>query len=78
MGVLPISQKSANITPILKKAGLDLDVAVNYQPISNLTFISKVIERIVAGQLTAYLVANNLFPTRQSAYRAHHSTETAL
>lgn len=77
-GVLPISQKSAIITPILKKAGLDPDVAANYRPISNLTFISKVIERIVAGQLTAYLVANNLLPTRQSAYRAHHSTETAL
>ena len=76
--VLPISQKSAIITPILKKAGLDPDVAANYRPISNLTFISKVIERIVAGQLTAYLVANNLLPTKQSAYRAHHSTETAL
>ena len=77
-GVLPISQKSAIITPILKKAGLDPDVAANCRPISNLTFISKVIERIVAGQLTAYLVVNNLLPTRQSAYRAHHSTETAL
>ena len=77
-GVLPISQKSVIITLILKKAGLDPDVAANYRPISNLTFISKVIERIVTGQLTAYLVANNLLPTRQSAYRAHHSTETAL
>ena len=77
-GVLPISKKSAIITPILKKAGLDPDVAANYRPISNLTFISKVIGRIVAGQLTAYLVANNLLPTRQSAYRAHHSTETVL
>ena len=77
-GVLQISQKSAIITPILKKAGLDSDIAANYQLIFNLTFMSKVIERIVASQFTAYLVANNLLPTRQSAYRAHHSTETAL
>ena len=75
--VLPISQKSAIITPKLKKAGLDTDVAANYRPISNLTFISKIIERIVASQLTSYLVANNLVPTRQAAYRAHHSTGTA-
>ena len=38
-GVLPISQKSAIITPILKKAGLDPDVATNYRPISNVTLI---------------------------------------
>ena len=41
-------------------------------------FVVKVIERIVATQLTAYLVANNLLPTIQSAYHAHHSTETVM
>ena len=43
-GFLPASQKAAIITPILKKAGLDADDAASYRPISNLTFISKVVE----------------------------------
>ena len=43
-----------------------------------LSFLSKVIERIVAEQFTAYLRANDLLPHFQSAYRRHHSTETAL
>ena len=55
-----------------------MDVAANYQSISNSTFISKVIEHIATSQLTAYFVANNLFLTWQSAYHAHHSTETAM
>jgi len=63
-GNLPISQKAAIIPPIVKKRGLDVDDVKSYRPISNLTFISKVIERIVATQM-------------QSAYRAGHSIETA-
>lgn len=50
-GILPASQKAAIITPILKKAGLDADDVKSYRPISNLTFVSKVIERIVADQI---------------------------
>ena len=77
-GCLPGSQKAAIITPVLKKSNLDQDDAKNYQPISNLTFISKVIERIVAEQIKKHLVDSNLMPSLQSAYRAGHSTETAL
>ena len=77
-GVLPESQKAAIVTPILKKYDLDPDDVRNYRPISNLTFLSKVIERIVASQLTGYLQENKLFPDHQSAYRQGHSTETAL
>ena len=49
----------------------------NYRPVSNLSFLSKVTENIVLSQLSAYLSANNLFPTSQSAYYPGHSTETA-
>ena len=77
-GHLPLSQKSAIITPVIKKAGLDPSIAANYRPISNLTFVSKLIERIVARQTVTYLTVNNLFPTEQSAYRSFHSTETAM
>ena len=75
-GRLPESQKAAIVTPIFKKHDPDPDDVKSYRPISNLTFISKVIERIVASQLTGYLQMNRLLPDHQSAYR--HSTETLL
>ena len=77
-GHLPASQKLAIITPLLKKSSLDANELKNYQPVSNLSFLSKVVERIVAEQFTAYLQTNDLLPRLQSAYRRHHSTETAL
>jgi len=66
------------VTPLLKKSGLDAANMANYRPVSNLSFISKVVERAVAVQLNEYLVANDLLPRYQSAYRKNHSTETAL
>ena len=50
----------------------------NYRPVSNLSFMSKLIERAIAIQLNDYLVANNLLPRHQSAYRKGHSTEMAM
>ena len=50
----------------------------NYRPISNLTFLSKVLERVVAARLVAYLEQNKLSEPNQSAYRKGHSTEMAL
>ena len=77
-GGLPGSQKAAIITPVLKKSNLDQDDAKNYRPISNLTFISKVIERMVIKQLKKHLVDSDLMPPLQLAYRSRHSTEAAL
>ena len=77
-GVFPSVFKEAIIKPLLKKPSLDLNSLKNYRLISNLSFLSNVTEKIVLSQLSAYLNANNLFPTSQSAYRPGHSTETAL
>jgi len=77
-GRLPPSQKHAVVTPLLKKSGLDADELKNYRPVSNLTFMSKLVERAVVSRLTHYLDAHGLMPQVQSAYRRHHSTETAL
>jgi len=75
---VPTSFKSAYITPLLKKADLDAAYVKSYRPISNLSVVSKLLEWIVAKQLVSYLGDNNLLPDLQSAYRAFHSTETAV
>jgi len=53
-------------------------VASSYRPISNLPYVSKVIERVVARRFSSHLSHSNLLPARQSAYRPFHSTETAV
>jgi len=75
-GILPTSQRGAIVTPRLKKAGSDSANVRNYRPISDLTFMSKVVERLVCRQLVAYLEQNGLLPDLQSAYRRCRSTET--
>jgi len=77
-GTFPSSQRHALVTPALKKPYLDPSVPSNYRPISNLSFVSKLFEGVVARQLTAHLEFNNIIPAVQSAYRRNHSTETAL
>jgi len=64
--------------PIVKKPDMDLSSPSSYRPISNLPFVSKLLERVVAHQVTTYFNKNHLLPTHQSAYRRHHSTNTAL
>ena len=77
-GHVPEEFKVAHVTPLLKNTSLDKNVLKNYRPVSNLPFVSKVLERAVAKQLQNYLTVNNLHKPQQSAYRKHHSTETAL
>src|SRR6218665_1158094 len=75
---VPTIFKIATITPLLKKPGLDTADVRSHRPISNLSVLSKMLERVVSKQLVNYLNINQLFPDRQSAYRAFHSTETVL
>lgn len=76
-GVFPGIFKKAIVKPVLKKAGLPL-VPQNYRPVSNLSYVSKLLEKTVFNQITSYLNTNNLQPINQSAYRKCHSVETAL
>jgi len=76
---VPSIFKSGYITPLLKKADLDAADVKSYWPITNLSVVSKLLERLVAQQLTTYLTDNGLLPDLQSAYHArYHSTETAV
>lgn len=76
-GEFTSSLKHALVRPLLKKKNLPL-VLKNYRPVSNLSFISKIIEKCVALQVTEYTMKNGLCEKMQSAYRTGHSTETAI
>ena len=77
-GLFPVSLKSALISPLLKKPGLPKENFCNYRPISNLSFVSKLIERIIHARIMSHINSFKTFSPFQSAYRKFHSTETAL
>jgi len=77
-GIVPNCLKKALVRPLLKKPSLDPNILKNFRPVSNIPFLSKLLEKIVLTQLLTHLEFNNLFPAFQSAYRSKHSTETAL
>ena len=76
-GCLPPSQKRAVVSPLLKKPDLDPANPKNYRPVSNLSFVSKFIERAVSIQIHRCLRSHMLLPACQSGFRPFHSTETA-
>ena len=75
---VPDEFKVAQVSPLLKKAGSDTELLSNYRPVSNLAFLSKITEKVVAQQMTSYLKENNLEELLQSSYKKGHSVETAL
>ena len=77
-GRLPVTHKHVVVFPRLEKPTLNADDLNFYRPISNLSFVSKLVEKVVASRFTDHSEQNKLFPAKQSAYRRHHSTETAV
>ena len=77
-GVFPDKFKSSSVIPLLKKYNLDKEDLSNYRPISHLSFLSKLTERVVKDRLTQHLSRNNLLNSFQSAYTKYHSTESTL
>ena len=77
-GIVPRDLKTAIIKPLLKKPSLDKTLLKNYCPISNLPFLSKILEKVFLHKLLSHLQENNLSNPFQSAYRAGHSTKTVL
>ena len=77
-GVVPDEFKKAIVTPLIKKSSLPPDDLKNYRPVSGLGFISKLVEPVVASQLSDHVSLNGLEKVRQSAYKLGHSTESAL
>lgn len=77
-GVFPDTLKDSIVTPVLKKVTLDPNAFRSYRPVANIKFIAKVIEKAASNQVIDYVSTHDLGETFQSAYKTHHSTETAL
>ncbi|KAI8497346.1 hypothetical protein Bbelb_246520 [Branchiostoma belcheri] len=75
-GEVPAEWKEAQISPI-HKSGTKTNVA-NYRPVSVLNITSKVMEKLVANQVTLFLTRNGLLTPHQSGFRKLHSTATAV
>ena len=76
-GVVSENLKEALLKPLIKSMSLEV-IFKNFHPISNLSFLSKMIERVACGQLSNYMNRTVKLEDLQSAYRSNHSTETAL
>ena len=76
-GTFATAWKTAVVRPLLKKKGLDI-ILKNYRPVSNLPYISKIVEKCALNQFIKYLESHRLLPDYQSAYRRGFSTETAF
>ena len=74
-GIFPERLKLAKVTPVFKKG--DSNLINNYRPISLLPVISKVLEKIIANQLSKYFEDNKLFHDNQYGFRTGLSTEYA-
>ena len=77
-GSFPKKFKRAQVTPLLKKENLDPATPANYRPISNLSTVSKIVERLFLSRIRAHVDSIPGLNTFQSAYRKYHNTETAV
>ena len=77
-GHFPAGFKETFLTPNVKKPGLNITGVCLYRPISNLSVLSQLLERLVARQLRDYLTSADLLPQLHSSFQAGHSTKTAV
>ena len=74
-GIFPSKLKLAKVIPLYKKE--DQRVFGNYRPISLLSSISKIFEKVAFKQILEYFTSNNLLFESQYGFRENHSTELA-
>ena len=75
---VPNDLKHAIVTLVIKDKNGNQDKYQNYCPVSNLPFVSKLLENIVLHQIQEHRWHNNLYGKYQSKYRQFHLCETAL
>ena len=76
-GIFAEKWKTTIVHPLLKKLGSELAPS-NYRPVSNLSFLSKLLEKCALQQFNNHCITNKLLPDYQSAYRKNYSMETSL
>ena len=76
LSLFPDEWKTARVIPIYKSG--KRNVAGNYRPISVLSAISKIMEKILYDQLYDYLLNFKLLSDSQFGFQKFHSTATAL
>jgi len=76
-GIFPDDLKLSKVSPIFKTGGKHEDPN-NYRPISVISFVAKLFERVVYNQLIVYINDNKLLSNHQSGLRSLHPTVTAL
>ena len=72
-----VLERGTSMSVTKKKPGLHI-ILTNFRQVSNLAFLSKLTEKALFHQIHEHMVDTNLYPNVQSAYRVHHSTETAF
>ena len=72
--------KSAVLIPLIKdlSSTVDREDFKNYRPVSNLPFVSKIVERVVQIRLERHMIKNDLIMSKNFGYRKNYSTEMLL
>ena len=72
-GTFPSLLKTSKVVPVFKNKGSPLEVS-NYRPISLLSNIEKIYEKVMYSRVTNFLDSHNLIYSRQFGFRKSHST----
>ena len=76
-GIMSSNLKESLLRPLLKKTGLVL-IPKNFRPVSNLTYLSKLIERVICAQISEMAEEFGNTEPLQSTHKKNHGTEMAL
>ena len=75
-GEFPTTRKLAKVIPVHKKGSqVDLD---NYRPISLLSNINKIFEKVMYGRVYNFMSSQNSFFEKQFGFRDKHSTAQSI
>ena len=75
-GIFPDALKTAKVIPVYKNG--ESDDINNYRPISLLTTLSKIFEKVIFKRIYNFIDSNNLLDPRQFGFRPQHSTVDAI
>ena len=75
-GSFPERMKQVEVVPLYK--GKDMDIVINYRPISLLVTISKALEKVIYRQVYSFLEKNDILSQSQYGFHTKHNCEQAI